>query len=109
LRYNDRPNGFDAQLISTWSAGALSRSDPTYYRPDSYIVFDAIIGYKPQIAPGLTLRASVLNISDARYFPSLAGTTTYTNTATAAVAMANPIELRTAPGRTFKVGASYAF
>lgn len=109
LRYNDRPNGFDAQLISTWSAGALSRSDPTYYRPDSYIVFDAIIGYKPQIAPGLTLRASVLNIGDARYFPSLAGTTTYTNTATAAVAMANPIELRTAPGRTFKVGASYAF
>jgi hemoglobin/transferrin/lactoferrin receptor protein len=109
VRYNDRPNGFDAQVISTWAAGALSRSDPTLYRTDSYIVFDAIVGYKPQIAPGLTLRASVLNIGDARYFPSLTGTTTYTNTATAAVAMGNPIELRTAPGRTFKVGASYAF
>ena len=109
VRYNDRPNGFDAQLISTWSAGALSRSDPTYYRPDSYIVFDAIVGYRPQMAPGLTLRASVLNIGDTRYFPSLTGNTTYTNTASAAVAMGNPIELRTAPGRTFKLGASYAF
>jgi hemoglobin/transferrin/lactoferrin receptor protein len=109
VRYSDRPNGFDAQLIATWSAGALPRSSPTLYRQDGYIVFDAVFGYAPQMAPGLTLRASVLNIADTRYFPPFAGTTTYANTATAAVAVANPIELRTAPGRTFKVGASYAF
>lgn len=109
LRYSDRPNGFDAQLISTWSGSALSRSSPTLYRQGGYVVFDAIANYSPSWTPGLTLRAAVLNIADTRYFPSFAGTTTYGTTATAAVAMANPIELRTAPGRTFKVGASYAF
>lgn len=109
LRYNDRPNGFDVQLISTWSGAALARSSPTLYRQDAYVVFDAIANYSPSWTPGLTLRAAVLNVADSRYFPSFAGTTTYGITATAAVAMANPIELRTAPGRTFKVGASYAF
>jgi hemoglobin/transferrin/lactoferrin receptor protein len=109
LRYNDRPNGLDLQLISTWSGAALARSSTTYYRPEAYVVFDAIANYSPSWTPGLTLRAAVLNIGDTRYFPSFAGTTTYGTTATAAVAMANPLELRTAPGRTFKVGASYAF
>lgn len=109
VRYNDRPNGLDVQLISTWSGAALARSSPTLYRQDAYVVFDAIANYSPSWTPGLTLRAAVLNIADTRYFPSFAGTTTYGTTATAAVAMANPLELRTAPGRTFKVGASYAF
>ena len=32
LRYSDRPNGFDAQLISTWSGDVLPRSSPLLYR-----------------------------------------------------------------------------
>jgi hemoglobin/transferrin/lactoferrin receptor protein len=109
LRYSDRPNGFDAQLISTWAGEVLPRSSPLLYRPDGYVVFDAIVGWAPQAVPGLTLRGSVLNIADTRYFASLNGTTTYNIVPTTAVAISNPLELRTAPGRTFKVGANYAF
>lgn len=109
LRYSDRPNGFDAQLISTWASDVLSRSSPLLYRADGYIVFDAIVGWSPQSLPGLTLRGSILNLADTRYFASLNGTTTYNTVPTTAVAISNPLELRTAPGRTFKVGANYAF
>jgi len=72
-------------------------------------VFDAITSWSPRWVPGLTLRASVLNIGDARYFRSLNGATTYPIVPTVAVAQTNPLELQTAPGRTFKIGATYAF
>ena len=87
----------------------LSHSTPLLYRPDAYIVFDAIVGWSPQAVPGLTLRGSILNLADTRYFASLNGTTTYNTVPTTAVAILSPLELRTAPGRTFKVGANYAF
>lgn len=109
IRYVERNYGFDAQLLATWSQDALARSSPTLFRPGSYGVFDVIVGWSPPVVKGLTLRASVLNIGDARYFPTFTGTTTYANTASTAVAITNPIELRTAPGRTFKVGANYTF
>jgi hemoglobin/transferrin/lactoferrin receptor protein len=108
LRYS-QPHGFDAQLISTLGQRRVSRSSPLLYRPDGYIVFDAIVGWAPQSVPGLTLRGSILNLADTRYFASLNGTTTYNIVPTTAVAISNPLELRTAPGRTFKVGANYAF
>lgn len=107
LRYNNR--GFDAQLIATFSDKVLTRSSPALYRPDGYMVFDAIFNWSPEWVKGLTLRASVLNIADTRYFRSLNGATTYNIVPTTAVAISNPIELQTAPGRTFKVGASYEF
>lgn len=110
VRYVDPEIGFDAQLISTWSSKVLERSSATLYRPDGYIVFDAIFGWSPQFVKGLTLRASVLNIADTRYFRSLNGATTYTIVpASTAVAIQNPLELQTAAGRTFKVGANYQF
>jgi hemoglobin/transferrin/lactoferrin receptor protein len=51
----------------------------------------------------------VLNFTDERYFRSLNGATTYSIIPTTAVAIANPLELQTAPGRTYKVGATYTF
>jgi hemoglobin/transferrin/lactoferrin receptor protein len=109
LRYADRSRGFDAQLISTWASGVLPRSSPELYRADGYMVFDTIVSWAPQWTPGLTLRGAVLNIADTRYFPSFNGTTSYNIIPGPGVAAANPIELRTAPGRTFKVGANYTF
>jgi hemoglobin/transferrin/lactoferrin receptor protein len=109
LRYFDRARGLDAQLISTFADRTPPRSASTLYRADGYVVFDAIVNWAPQWVPGLTLRGAVLNIADVRYFQSFNGTTTYAIVPTTAVAMSNPLELRTAPGRTFKVGASYAF
>jgi hemoglobin/transferrin/lactoferrin receptor protein len=109
LRYVDPETGLDAQLISTWATKVLERSSPTLFRPDGYVVFDAILGWSPPFAKGLTLRAAVLNIGDTRYFRSLNGATTYAIVPSTAVAIQNPLELQTAPGRTFKVGANYQF
>ena len=109
VRYGDPDTGFDGQLITTWASQVLERSSPTLYRPDGYVAFDAIFGWSPRWVPGLTLRASVLNFADARYFRSLNGATTYPIVPTTAVAITNPLELQTAPGRTFKVGATYTF
>ncbi len=109
VRYTDRDTGFDAQLLTNWASDVLERSSPTLYKPAGYVAFDAIFGWSPRAVPGLTLRASVLNITDERYFRSLNGATTYPIVPTTAVAIANPLELQTAPGRTFKVGANYQF
>jgi hemoglobin/transferrin/lactoferrin receptor protein len=110
IRYVDRDIGFDAELFATWSTSTLERSSPLFYRADGYVVFDAVVNWSPVWVPGLTLRASVLNIGDTRYFRSLNGATTYNIVpATTAVAVTNPLELQTAPGRTFKVGATYTF
>ncbi|MDQ8729592.1 TonB-dependent hemoglobin/transferrin/lactoferrin family receptor [Bradyrhizobium sp. LHD-71] len=109
IRYVDPEIGFDAQLLTTWASQVLERSSPALYRPDGYVAFDAIFAWSPRWVPGLTLRASVLNIGDARYFRSLNGATSYPIVPTTAVASANPLELQIAPGRTFKVGANYQF
>lgn len=109
LRYFDPATGVDAQLIGTWADKVGSRSSPTLYRPSSYTVFDAILSWKPRYVPGLTLNASVLNMLDTRYFRSLNGATTYEISPAANVRAGNPLELQTAPGRTFKVGANYEF
>lgn len=109
VRYQDKETGIDAELVTTWASEVLERSSPTLYRPDGYVAFDAIFNWSPRWVPGLTFRGSVLNIGDARYFRSLNGATTYPIVPSAAVAIANPLELQTAPGRTFKVGATYVF
>ena len=73
-----RPNlwiGFDGQIVATWASETLERSSPTLYRPDGYVAFDAIVNWSPRWVPGLTLRASVLNFTDERYFRSLNGAT----------------------------------
>jgi hemoglobin/transferrin/lactoferrin receptor protein len=109
IRYTDVESGFTGVVLTRWARVVLARPPPTLYRPDGYVVFDAITSWSPRWVPGLTLRASVLNIGDARYFRSLNGATTYPIVPTVAIAQTNPLELQTAPGRTFKVGASYTF
>ncbi len=109
LRYLDTSTGLDAQLIGTFADQAGNRSSATLFRAPSYAVYDALLSWKPKAAPGLTLNVSVLNLLDARYFRSLNGATTYQISPAASVRVANPLELQTAPGRTFKVGANYEF
>jgi len=109
VRYFNREYGFDAQLLTSWASQALERSSATLYRPDGWVAVDAIFNWSPRWVPGLTLRGSVLNIGDARYFRSLNGATSYPIVPTADVARANPLELQTAAGRTFKVGGTYTF
>ena len=50
------------------------------------------------------------NIFDKRYFANLVGGTTYEKVPSpASTAASNPLELQTAPGRTFKLAATVEF
>lgn len=109
LRYFDTATGLDAQLIGTFADQVGNRSSANLFRAPSYAVYDALLSWKPKAVPGLTFNASVLNLLDTRYFRSLNGATTYQISPTTSVRVANPLELQTAPGRTFKVGANYEF
>jgi hemoglobin/transferrin/lactoferrin receptor protein len=102
-----RPDwGLQAEVISTFGQGVNRASSNDLFRPSSYMVFDSYVNWKP--TEMITLRAGVLNIFDQRYFK---GPLPYTfaRTSTMAQAITNPLELQTAPGRTFKLSAQVDF
>lgn len=96
----------DVELISTFSAPVTRVTPSTNFKPPGYAVFDGFVNWKPW--SNVTLRGGVMNIFDKRYFQP--GATSYAQTpASAAVAQTNPIELQTAPGRTFKASMTVDF
>ncbi len=95
-------------MIGTFAGGATRASSPTLFKQGGYSVFDAYLSWKPTSA--ITVRGGVDNIFDKRYFANLVGGTSYTKVPSpASTAAANPLELQTAPGRTFKLSASVEF
>ncbi len=96
---------FDAELISRFSASMTRVTPSTNFKPPGYVVFDGFVNWKPW--SNVTLRGGVMNILDKRYFQ--AGAASYATTAAANVATVNPIELQTAPGRTFKASLTVDF
>ena len=108
LRYLNDDLGFDAELIGTYQMGMTRLNDAPAddFAPDDYFVLDANLAYRP--IENLTLRASVLNILDQRYF--LPSASNFDDSpASPAVAATNPLELQTQAGRTFRVGLSVSF
>ena len=106
VRYSDPVLGLTAELIGTFSA-PVERVDPfNHFQPDGYVVFDTIWSWKP--FDKWTLRAAVYNIFDERYF-KWPMPNSYVIPPTTAVAISNPLELQTQPGRTYKVGMSVEF
>ena len=106
IRYIEPEHGFDIELVGTFQAGASDVANPaTEFQPSGYAVFDILARWKP--VPNLTLRAGLMNIFDTRYFgPDTRG---FPINGSDALKRTNPIELQTAPGRSFKVGLSYDF
>ncbi len=106
VRYSDRDLGLDVELVGTFQAGANDVADRAEeFKPSGYAVFDLIAGW--EVLPNMMLRGGLYNIFDTRYFPAEArGFPINQNDS---VKRTNPIELQTAPGRTFKVGLSYTF
>jgi hemoglobin/transferrin/lactoferrin receptor protein len=111
LRWRKPEWGIDAEVIGTYFGEVnASQTDDTpreRFRPDGAFVLDATLAWSPR--PWITLRASVLNIFDKRYFPSSVSSTHASFPDTAAVAATNNLELQTAPGRTFRVGLTMKF
>jgi hemoglobin/transferrin/lactoferrin receptor protein len=98
--------GLEAEVIGTFAGGANRASTTDTFKQGGYSVFDAYLNWKP--TSFITLRGGVENIFDRRYFANLVGGS-YAKTASTSVAAANPLELQTAPGRTFKVSATAEF
>ena len=95
----------EAEFIGTFGSGVTRRSDPNAFKPEGYAVFDAYLNWTP--SENFEFNAGIQNIFDTRYFPNTL--TGYARTASTAVADVNPLELQTAPGRTFKLGATMRF
>lgn len=107
LKYLMPEYGLDAEVIGTFAGGANRASSPNVFKQGGYTVFDAYLNWKP--TSFITVRGGVENIFDRRYFANLVGGTSYNKTATIDVQASNPLELQTAPGRTFKLAASVEF
>ncbi|WP_181832891.1 TonB-dependent hemoglobin/transferrin/lactoferrin family receptor [Bosea caraganae] len=107
LKYLMPEYGLEAELIGSFAAGATRASSPAIFKPGGYSVFDAFLNWKP--TSFITLRGGVENIFDRRYFADLVNPTFNKVPDSPAVAATNPLELQTAPGRTFKLAASVEF
>ncbi|OOG76349.1 hypothetical protein B0E45_00695 [Sinorhizobium sp. A49] len=98
--------GLQFEVFGTFAAGRTQNSDPADYLVPGYAVFDAYAKWTPR--ENVELTAGIENIFDRRYFPN---TLTGYDRVAASVATANvnPLELQTAPGRVFKIGATVRF
>lgn len=94
--------GLETEFRGVFAKGVSRTSTETLFKPGPYAVFDAFANWK--INETFTLRAAVLNIFDRRYFKG-PFPNTYEITPATAVAISNPLELQTAPGRTFRISA----
>ncbi|WP_457588322.1 TonB-dependent hemoglobin/transferrin/lactoferrin family receptor [Ensifer canadensis] len=98
--------GLQFEVFGTFAAGRTQNSDPADYLVPGYAVFDAYAKWKPR--ENVELTAGIENIFDRRYFPNTL--TGYDRIApSVATANVNPLELQTAPGRVFKLGATVRF
>ncbi|WP_374832027.1 TonB-dependent hemoglobin/transferrin/lactoferrin family receptor [Paenochrobactrum pullorum] len=105
LRYLIPDWNLETEFVGTFAKGVSRRADPDTYKPSGYAVFDAYARWKP--TKNIDLNFGVENIFDKRYFPNTL--TNYANSASSAVANANPLEMQVEPGRTFKLGATMRF
>ncbi|CAM5772123.1 TonB-dependent hemoglobin/transferrin/lactoferrin family receptor [Bosea minatitlanensis] len=100
--------GLEAEVIGTFAGGVNRASSPSLFKAGGYSVFDAYLNWKP--TSFITVRGGVENIFDKRYFANLVGGTSYEKVPSpASTAASNPLELQTAPGRTFKLAATVEF
>jgi hemoglobin/transferrin/lactoferrin receptor protein len=100
IGWRDRRDRFGGQVIVTHSAGKDAEDAPAgAYLPDAFTIVDATLFAKP--VEGLTLRAGIFNILDAKYawwsdVRGLSATSTVT-------------DAYTQPGRNASVSLSYSF
>lgn len=92
--------------VTTLVAPVTRTSSADAFKPDGYGLLDLYAKWKP--TENSELRFGVQNVFDQRYFQDAASS--YDNVADpAGVALSNPIELQTGPGRTFQAGYKVTF
>ncbi|WP_294844914.1 TonB-dependent hemoglobin/transferrin/lactoferrin family receptor [uncultured Gilliamella sp.] len=111
LKWNVPDFNFDTEVVGTFSKAVShvskdKSSSDEIFKPSGYAIYDAYLNWHP--SKNVTIRGSVLNIFDRRYFKWPMFSSYYKN-AQNNVKVTNPIELQTAPGRTFAVSAVINF
>ncbi|MGE6782365.1 TonB-dependent receptor [Ensifer adhaerens] len=99
--------GLGFEVFGTFAAGRTESSQPNYFLPPGYAVFDAYAKWAPR--ENFELTAGIENIFDRRYFPNTLADYPRTTTNNPIVNKGSPLELQTAPGRVFKLGAKIRF
>ncbi len=93
------------EAVATLASAVTETADPDDFKPAGYGLLDLYASW--EIVPNGVLNFGIQNVFDKRYFTANAAT--YSQSASAAVARSNPIELQTGPGRTFTVSFDMAF
>ena len=106
LKWTHADKKLDAEIIGTFANKVTVSESETDFKAHGYTVFDAYLSFKP--TKNFTLRASILNLFDRRYF-AVPFATAYSMSLSSAVAATNPLELQTAPGRVFGLDISARF
>ncbi|MFD1332844.1 TonB-dependent hemoglobin/transferrin/lactoferrin family receptor [Methylopila musalis] len=113
VRWRDPDLGLQIEGVGTFAQGVKRASDASLFKPGGYAIFDLFATWSPKITgwgpvESITFRGAVQNVFDTRYFK---GPLAYTFNVVPlqSVAITNPLELQTSPGRTFKVSASVSF
>ncbi|MCX8712133.1 TonB-dependent hemoglobin/transferrin/lactoferrin family receptor [Gilliamella sp. B3464] len=111
IKWHQPDLNLDSEIVSSFSKAVshVSKDDETagdVFKPQGYAIYDAYFNWHPN--QHITLRASVLNIFDKRYFkwPMFS---TYYKDPKDNVKATNPLELQTAPGRTFGFDIAVSF
>ena len=113
VKWRDPDLGLEIEGVGTFAQGVKRASDASLFKPGGYAIFDVFASWSPKITgwcpvESITFRGAVQNVFDTRYFK---GPLPYSFSlaATDPTKITNPLELQTAPGRTFKVSASVSF
>lgn len=104
--------GTDIEVIGTFAQGVKRASDPGMFKPSGYAVYDAYLNWTPPALSkssgrSVSFRIGVENLLDRRYF--VAPLNGYALSPSSSVAITNPLELQTAPGRTIKLSTNIRF
>ncbi|MEX2518383.1 MAG: TonB-dependent hemoglobin/transferrin/lactoferrin family receptor [Paracoccaceae bacterium] len=106
LGYDIPSQGLSFDIVGNFATKVTRASSPTLFKPDGYAVFDGYARW--EIAENVSLNAGLLNIFNARYFAA-PFPNSFDVVPTQSVARSNPLELQTAPGRTFRLGLDVKF
>ncbi|MBK0329235.1 TonB-dependent hemoglobin/transferrin/lactoferrin family receptor [Rhodobacteraceae bacterium F11138] len=93
------------EAVGTLASAVTETDSADDYKPAGYGLLDLYASW--QVVPNGTLNFGVQNVFDKRYFTANAAT--YSQSASAAVARSNPIELQTGAGRTFTISFDMTF
>lgn len=91
--------------VATFAGDVEETANANDFKPDGYAILDLYA--KWEVVDNGFLKLGIQNVFDRRYFTANAAT--YSDTASTAVAIGDPIELQTGPGRTFSISFDKTF